>query len=135
MGLIMLQPACADDFSVPSDFNFSGPAAETLGLSLLSPARATETSNPLPGYPLSQEELRLVFSETPAITGKVSADSMPQDSSAEPALANRLSRSMQLQSEESGILKTLLAEEEVPGVHLDVDPIDDEVVIEYRIGF
>jgi hypothetical protein len=141
LGAVLSQFAYAEDFSTSTNAGFSAFAVEDLDLRmpLQSSSGAVEAGSvtAIPGYPLSQEELSLVlhmsepgsgFSQKPADV-EFAAEQNKQ------SFHVRLVTWIKQRSSNFNLFKLFDADDSEPGLRVDVDTDEEELVLQYRVGF
>jgi hypothetical protein len=140
-GILLPGPAAADDPSSLTETGFRAFAVEDLDLRIAARggadviAVANEPS--IPGYPLSMEELNLVMA-TPEPAAGFGRPGRAPDFAVDPMnqpLRVRLMGWIKQRSNDFGLFRLLSADDSRPGMRLDVDTEQEELVLEYRIGF
>jgi len=135
VGLCTSQAAVAEDFATLFDEEFKGISLTLIDSdrALARRSREAELSvDSLPGFPLTAEELSLVWRLTDPVG--LAADQDPGDTS----LGDRLLGWMTRHSNESdgtSVFSALVRAPDEPGMRIDIDTYTDEITLEYRVGF
>ena len=93
-------------------------------------------SDDLPGYPLTSEELSLVLdaTKTRAFPDGSSYQSRSAESGHRPVAA-RVLHWLRKRSSDLGLFNTLFSQDSRPGVHVDLDPVEEEIILLWSKGF
>lgn len=140
-GVLLPGLATGDDLSSPTETGFRAFAVRDLDLRIptqgSSDLIAVANEPSIPGYPLSMDELGLVIETPPSAMGfgraRLDAD-LAVDPMDQP-LRVRLMGWMKQRSTDFSLFRLLSADDSRPGMRLDVDTEQEELVLEYRIGF
>lgn len=140
-GLLLSFYACADDTPDLGDAAFSTFAVADLDLRMpqSGSAEVAVGSNDLviPGYPLTTEELNLIL-ESPGSTSDFSSIPLEAayfDDQVRQPFGTRVVGWIKQRSSDFNLFKLFDADDTSPGVRLDVDTEEEELVLQYRVGF
>jgi hypothetical protein len=91
----------------------------------------------IPGYPLSQEELNLVLdtSELGSVFRQKSAGVEFSGEQSKQSFHVRMVTWIKQRSSDFNLFKLFDTEDSEPGLRLDVDTDEEELVLQYRVGF
>ncbi|MDH3509595.1 MAG: hypothetical protein OER85_01925 [Gammaproteobacteria bacterium] len=141
LGAVLSQLALAEDIATPVTVEFGTFefAELNLGMSLQSSSDVVEAGSvaTIPGYPLSAEELSLVLDTPEPLSGfnpKPAGAHFAAEQSGQPFRA-RVVTWIKQRSSYFNIFRLFSADQADPGLHLDVDTDEEELVLEYRVGF
>jgi hypothetical protein len=144
--VILTLPAHADDFALPPASEFGETSIETLGLRNAE-SESPQDSGPsepvgsLGNYPLSREELGLVFDAAMAEKAvKFGFMERPNSSDVlgardEIKAKGRLPEQAVWSAEPLKGLSLNLNEEAESGIRVDIDPYEEEVTLNWFVGF
>jgi len=141
LGAVLSQLVYAEDFSTSANAGFGAFAVEDLDLRmpLQSSSDAVEAGSvtTIPGYPLSQEELSLVLhmSEPGSGFNQKSADVEFAAQQSKQSFHVRLVTWIKQRSSDFNLFKLFDADDSEPGLRVDVDTDEEELVLQYRVGF
>ena len=139
LGAVLSQNAFADDFAPLTDAEFRTFAVEDLDLRmpLQGSSAAVEAGNAmtLRGYPLTQEELNLILDTSDPAFSRKAAGANVSNEHGKPPLRTRVVGWIKQRSSDFNFFKLFSADDSGPGVHLEVDTDEEELVLEYRFEF
>lgn len=141
LGAVLSQLAFAEDIarSATAEFGTFEFAELNLDMSLQGSPDLVEAESvaTIPGYPLSAEELSLVLATPEPLSGfntKPTGADFAAKQSGQPFRA-RLVTWIKQRSSYFNFFRLFSADQADPGLHLDVDTDEEELVLEYRVGF
>lgn len=141
LGALLSQHTFAADFSSPAEAEFRTFAVDelTLGMPRTGSSEAIKAGSltTIPGYPLSQEELNLVLdtSERGSEFRQQPADAEFVGEQDRQPFRVRVVTWIKQRSSDFNLFKLFDTDESEPGLHLDVDTDEEELVLQYRVGF
>lgn len=141
VSILLSQCACADEIPALADAGFRTFAVEDLDLRTPltggSDIITTTDESTIPGYPLSAEELNLVMGIPQSVAGfdEVSVGLDYADEQFPQPFQHRLMGWFKQRSSDFNLFKLFDSDDSRSGVRLDVDTEEEELVLQYRIGF
>jgi len=141
LGAILSQHVFADNIETPAGAEFGTYAAEELNLRISPPGSAVAAVpgnvNKIPGYPLSQEELGLVLDSSVSGQrfGRTSAGANFADEQDRQPFRARVVTWIKKRSSDFNMFSLFDADAGEPGLHVDVDTEEEEMMLQYQVGF
>lgn len=131
----------AEDIATATGAEYSIFAVEDLDLGMPRQASSNAvevgSGTMIPGYPLSQEELNLVLdtSELGSVFRQKSAGVEFSGEQSKQSFHVRMVTWIKQRSSDFNLFKLFDTEDSEPGLRLDVDTDEEELVLQYRVGF
>ena len=140
LGAVLSQHVFAEDLATPTGSEFRTFAVEDLDLRPPqgnSNAVGAGTLTTIPGYPLSREELSLVLDSSAKVQGfnQPSAGAAFADEQGKPTFHVRVVTWIKQRSSDFSLFRLFDADSAGPGLHVDVDTDEEELMLKYRVGF
>lgn len=139
--VLLFGPALAGDLPLLTDAELRPFAVEDLDLRIPAPGSddtiLSATGAEIPGYPLSSEELNLII-EAPQLAagfGRPGPAASLAGGPMKPPFRARLMGWIKQRSSDFNLFRLFSVDDSRPGMRLDVDTEQEELVLQYRIGF
>jgi len=136
---MLSQHAIADDFAIPAGAEFKTFAVEELDLRVPPRGRSDAVGNAtaIPGYPLSQEELGLVLDTSKPgqeFSQNLVGAAFANEQDKQPFRV-RVVTWIKQRSSDFSLFRLFDADAAEPGLRVDVDTDEEELMLQYRVGF